>query len=89
MSSCDIAHAVSRHRLRGRRTADTGRLVKGERLAPSVPVRADPEEIAAVVHFLAADDSAYVTGHALLVDGGVSAGAAQGIVELASDENSG
>jgi NAD(P)-dependent dehydrogenase (short-subunit alcohol dehydrogenase family) len=30
----------------------------------------NPEDIAAAVHFLLSDDSAYVTGHNLIVDGG-------------------
>jgi NAD(P)-dependent dehydrogenase (short-subunit alcohol dehydrogenase family) len=33
-----------------------------------------PEEVAALFHFLASDDAAYVTGQAVCVDGGMTAG---------------
>ena len=29
-----------------------------------------PEEIASIIHFLASDEAAYITGHVLYVDGG-------------------
>ena len=30
-----------------------------------------PEEVAALIHFLAADDCRYVTGQAIMIDGGL------------------
>ena len=40
-----------------------------------------PEEIAAAAAFLASEDASFVTGHALVVDGGFTAGMRTGVLE--------
>lgn len=44
-------------------------------LAERIPMRraGTPEEVAACIRFLASEEAAYVTGHTLVVDGGMSA----------------
>ena len=55
--------------------ADGGEPDRVERLAPSIPLGrgGEPDEIAALIGWLLSDAASYVTGHVLVVDGGLSA----------------
>ena len=50
--------------------------IAGEQIKKMIPLKriGQPQEIAAVVAFLASDDAAYLTGQVLRVDGGLSLG---------------
>jgi NAD(P)-dependent dehydrogenase (short-subunit alcohol dehydrogenase family) len=53
-----------------------------------VPLRrlVDAEEVASVVHFLASDDAAMVTGQSINIDGGLSVGVSARVVDNAMAE---
>ena len=48
----------------------------GDKIKNSIPVRrlGQPDDIANAVHFLASNESSYITGQVLKVDGGLTLG---------------
>jgi 3-oxoacyl-[acyl-carrier protein] reductase len=52
------------------------RNVAGEQIQKAIPMRrlGKPEDVAKVALFLASEDSAYITGQVITVDGGLSLG---------------
>ena len=49
-------------------------LIEGEKLLVPLGRICRPDEVAALIHFLASDDCGFINGQAILVDGGMSCG---------------
>lgn len=64
--------------------ANASRIGKSGPMIAALERPAQPEEIAAVIHFLASDDASYVTGQAIAVDGGWGSGTTTRIIDAAN-----
>ncbi len=66
-------NAVAPGRIISRMTADLHRKER-DRLLSRIPLRryGSPEDVAAIVAFLASEDAAYITGQVIVADGGLS-----------------
>jgi len=56
-------------------------MLAAERLLLPLGRICEPEEVAAVIHFLASEDCGFITGQAIAVDGGLSAGGSDRLYE--------
>jgi len=69
--NCVAPGAVETDMLRGNRSAEEyEKVLEGRRNRSSLGITGTPEDIANAVLFFASDDSRYITGKTLLVDGG-------------------
>ncbi len=62
---------------------DPAAAAEGAMMATATPLGriCKPNEVAALIHFLVADDCAFVSGQAVLIDGGVTAGFSPALIE--------
>ncbi|MGB2331039.1 MAG: SDR family oxidoreductase, partial [Pseudomonadales bacterium] len=56
-------------------------LLAAEQLLVSLGRICEPEEVAALIHFLASEDCRFINGQAIAIDGGMSAGSSEKLFE--------